>query len=79
MAKMGRPPKLASRKQRAKAKRLKMGLQLIAVADYLGISFQSLNSKEAGKQPWKWAEIKKLIELYHIETIDELLKTFKGE
>lgn len=76
MARMGRPPKPASRKQRAKARRLKMGLRLIDVADYLGISFQSLTSKETGEQPWKWAEIKKLIELYHIETIKELLNLF---
>ena len=79
MARMGRPPKPASRKQRAKAKRLKMGLRLIDVADYLGISFQSLTSKETGEQPWKWCEIVKLIKLYRIETIDELLKTFKGD
>jgi len=79
MARMGRPPKPASRKQRAKARRLKMGLRLIDVADYLGISFQSLTSKETGEQPWKWVEIVKLIKLYRIETIDELLRTFKGE
>ena len=79
MARMGRPPKPASRKQRAKARRLKMGLRLIDVANYLGISFQSLTFKETGEQPWKWCEIVKLIKLYRIETIDELLKTFKGD
>lgn len=74
--KMGRPPKPAGRNQQAKRRRLKMGLRLIDVADYLGISFQSLISKEKGEQSWKWAEIKKLIKLYHIETIEELLKLF---
>ena len=76
MARMGRPPKPASRKQRAKAKRLKMGLRLIDVADYLGISFQSLTSKETGEQPWKWCEVQRFIFLYEIKTTEELLKLF---
>ena len=76
MAKMGRPPKPASRKQRAKKRRLKMGLRLIDVAEYLGISFQSLTSKETGEQPWKWAEVQRFIFLSDIKTTEELLKLF---
>lgn len=63
-------------KQTAKLKRLKLGLKAVDVAEYLGITIQSFIGKEKGEQPWRWGEIKKLIKLYDIKSIDELLRTF---
>lgn len=55
---------------------MKLGLRALDVAEYLGITIQSFIGKEKGEQPWKWSDVKKLIKLYKIETIEELLKTF---
>lgn len=63
-------------KQTAKLKRLKLGLKASDVAEYLGITIQSFIGKEKGEQPWRWSDVKKLIKLYDIKTIEELLKTF---
>lgn len=71
-----RKGKPAKRNERAKARRLKLGLRALDVADYLGITIQSFIGKEKGEQPWRWGEIKKLIKLYDIKSIDELLRIF---
>jgi len=71
-----RKGKPAKRNERAKARRLKLGLRLVDVAEYLGVTVQSFIGKEKGEQPWQWAEVKRLIDLYQIKTIEELRKIF---
>ena len=71
-----RKGKPAKRNERAKARRLKLGLRALDVAEYLGITIQSFIGKEKGEQPWRWSDVKKLIKLYNIETIEELTKIF---
>lgn len=71
-----RKGKPAKRNERAKARRLKLGLRALDVADYLEMTVQSFIGKEKGEQPWRWSDVKKLIKLYKIETIEDLLKTF---
>ena len=71
-----RKGKPAKRNERAKARRLKLGFRALDVAEYLGITIQSFIGKEKGEQPWRWSDVKKLIKLYNIETIEELTKIF---
>ena len=61
---------------KAKQLRLEKGLTMAEVTNCLGITLQSLISKEKKEQPWQWEEVKKLITLYNIKSIKELLEIF---
>lgn len=52
------------------------GMTQLEVADYLGITFQSLSNKARGKTPWKWREVMKLKELFGQEIIDMLERNY---